>query len=304
MLQYEQKGREITYYHSRVALIIEGGGMRATYTAGIAAALIEKKIRFSFLAGISAGSTILANILVEDIERLRRSFVELSDHNSFAAWRSFFHGNGYFNVHNIYEESCEPDALLAFDYEYYQKNTTPFAIGAFARDLGNMHWFTRKDIHSTKDLARICRASSSLPILMPPTWFNRQCYVDGGLKESIPISIAIEHGCEYFLILRSQPANFRKKIPKKTPISAKLLHRYPYLSEAISTRPKRYNQEVERLQNLEYLGKALNIYPKKMSLSRTTLQREQLEQAFEDGFRQGRYDMPIYMSFLEKVDTL
>ena len=37
-----------------VALVIEGGGMRASYTAGVIVTLLERGLRFGHIYGISA----------------------------------------------------------------------------------------------------------------------------------------------------------------------------------------------------------------------------------------------------------
>ncbi|MDD3931624.1 MAG: patatin-like phospholipase family protein, partial [Eubacteriales bacterium] len=46
-----------------VALIFEGGGMRASYTAGIVKTLLENELYFDYVAGISAGASHCVNYL-------------------------------------------------------------------------------------------------------------------------------------------------------------------------------------------------------------------------------------------------
>ena len=43
------------------ALIFEGGGMRASYSSGVLAALLEAEVYADWVGGISAGSSCLAN---------------------------------------------------------------------------------------------------------------------------------------------------------------------------------------------------------------------------------------------------
>ncbi len=90
------------------ALIFEGGGMRASYTAGILNNLLENEIYFDYVAGISAGSSHSVNYLSRDIERAKRSFVDLVMDPQFGGWRSFFTGEGYFRAQYIYEETHIP----------------------------------------------------------------------------------------------------------------------------------------------------------------------------------------------------
>ncbi len=48
------------------ALIFEGGGMRASYTAGVVNTLLENELYFDFVAGISAGASHSVNYLSRD----------------------------------------------------------------------------------------------------------------------------------------------------------------------------------------------------------------------------------------------
>ena len=41
------------------ALIFEGGGMRVSYTAAVVVALLDAGVHFDWVAGISAGSSIM-----------------------------------------------------------------------------------------------------------------------------------------------------------------------------------------------------------------------------------------------------
>lgn len=283
-----------------IALIVEGGGMRNTYLAGIATAMMEAGLRFPYYAAVSAGATIVSSMLSQDPMRLRRSFVDLATDPNFAGWKHFAKGEGFFNSHYIYEETIRPGGILSFNNEGYLNHPGDFAIGAFRRDLGGLQWWHRADVHSPDDLGRYARASSSLPILMPPTWIDGVCYVDGGLGESIPISPAIAAGYDRFIVLRSQERGYRKQ---EKPMSRKLkllAKTHPMMAEAMATRPRRYNEQITTLEQLAAEGKALLVYPDAMPLSRTDLAVEKLAAAFAKGLSQGRRERPRWLSFIEK----
>jgi len=77
------------------ALIFEGGGMRASYTSGFVAMLLEQKIYFDYVAGISAGSSLTVNYLSRDIKRTKRSFTEFVSDPSFGDLKSWLKGEGF-----------------------------------------------------------------------------------------------------------------------------------------------------------------------------------------------------------------
>lgn len=97
-----------------VALVLEGGGMRAAHTAGVVAALIEHEAWFPYVCGVSAGSSNAVNFLSRDPLRTRRSFVEIAGDQRFGGIGSLARHNGFFNADFLYERAIQ-DGTLPFD---------------------------------------------------------------------------------------------------------------------------------------------------------------------------------------------
>ena len=57
------------------ALVFEGGGYRASYTAGIARVLLEQGIDFGYVCGISAGASHTVDYVSRDLWRTRVAFL-------------------------------------------------------------------------------------------------------------------------------------------------------------------------------------------------------------------------------------
>ena len=79
-----------------VALIFEGGGMRASYTAGVVVTLLENDLNFGDVYGISAGSSHTVNYVSRDTVRTKMSFVDLVDDPEFGGLKTFVQGKGFF----------------------------------------------------------------------------------------------------------------------------------------------------------------------------------------------------------------
>ena len=171
--------KEITNNIKDTALIFEGGGMRASYTAGFLNTLLEEKLHFDYVAGISAGSSHSVNYISRDVERSKKSFVDLVLDPNFGGWASFLKGEGFFRSDYIYEETPLPDAALPFDFKTFSANPARLRMGAFDSINGEMVYYTKDDIKDLKDLMKIVRASSSMPIFMPPTVIGDKVYIDG-----------------------------------------------------------------------------------------------------------------------------
>ncbi len=280
------------------ALIFEGGGMRASYTAGFLNNLLENELFFDYVAGISAGSSHSVNYLSRDIQRTKCSFVDLVLDPNFGGWKSFFKGEGFFRSQYIYEETPYPDAALPFDMETFLENPAQLRIGTFERDTGEIKYYTKKDIHNLGDLMKIVRSSSSMPIFMPPTQYDEHYYVDGGLGGGIALDIAKKDGIKKFFVVLTREKGYRKK-PMKYQGAVKAYYRkYPSVVEAILRRHIVYNQTLEELEELESEGKAFLVYPEIMPVSSKEVNYRKLSESYRLGYAQGKRDLPKWKDFL------
>ncbi len=281
-----------------VALIFEGGGMRASYTAGFVNNLLENEIYFDYVAGISAGASHSVNYLSRDTRRTKRSFVDLVLDPNFGGWASFCKGEGFFRAQYIYEETPKLDASLPFDWQTFDSNPAQLRIGAFNRDKGEMVYYTKNDMQSIQELMKIVRSSSSLPIFMPPTYYKGDYYIDGGVTGGIALDIAKSDGFEKFFVVLSQEKGYRKKPAKAARFIKAFYKKYPYAAEAMLKRHISYNETLEELEELEKQGKALLIYPDEMPVSNRELNYEKLSRSYEMGYEQGKRELSKWKEFL------
>ncbi|MEI3548775.1 MAG: patatin family protein [Adlercreutzia sp.] len=199
-----------------MALIFEGGGMRNSYTAGMVVELLARNLNFGRVYGISAGSSHTVNYLVRDPSRARASFVELVKYPRFGGWGSFLAGHGYFNGPYLYEELIENAPAgdpMAFDWDTFAANPADMHIEAMDWDTGETVAWTKADMREARDVGLMVRASSTMPLFMPPTTIGEHTYVDGGMGDSwgILLNAARTDGYERFCIIRTQPRSYRKK---------------------------------------------------------------------------------------------
>lgn len=280
------------------ALIFEGGGMRGSYTAGVVNTLLENEIYFDYVAGISAGSSHVANYLSRDRVRTKSAFVELVEDPQFGGWRYFFKGEGYFRSKYLYEETPKPGARYPFDFETFMANPARFHVGAVERESGELHYYTRADVAKLEDLMKIVRASSSLPLFMPPTEFNNRVYVDGGLAGGIALDIAKKQGFEKFFVVLTREKGYRKTPMKFTAFMKAYYRKYPAVVEAMMTRHIKYNQTLDELEELARDGKAYLFYPETMPVSNREIELGKLNESYRLGYDQARKEVDDWRTFL------
>jgi predicted patatin/cPLA2 family phospholipase len=280
------------------ALLFEGGGMRASYTAGIVNTLLEKQLYFDYVAGISAGSSHAVNYLARDSWRAKTSFVDLVQDPRFGGWISFLQGKGYFNAEYIYEKTPCPGGALPLDFDKFQACGARVRIGAMDRDRGELHYFTEQDIREISDLAKIVRASSSMPVFMPPTEFRGKVYVDGGLGGGIPLDIGLKDGLTRFFAVLTREKGYRKDPMKYTGMMKLWYRQYPEVVEAMMNRHRRYNETLDQLEQLESEGRAFLVYPDRMPVSSRETDLKKLRESYEAGYGQGQRDVNKWVDFL------
>lgn len=289
-----------------VALIIEGGGMRASYTAGAIITLLERNLNFPKVYGISAGASHTVNYLSRDIERTKESFVDLVKDANFGGMGSMIAGRGYFNAPHLYEGLIEDlegtDDVMAFDWDTFWANPADMHIEAIDWDTGETVAWTKADITVPRDLGLRVRASSTMPIFMPPTTIDGRTYMDGGMGSSwgICLDAARRDGFEKFFIVRTRPRGYRKKpvgAASKAILKA-FFHEHPVVARRTIERWQPYNRLCEEIEQLEKSGAAYVFYPENMDVSNKETDFEKLEASFLRGYAQARREAEAWEAFL------
>ncbi|GAA4761838.1 patatin-like phospholipase family protein [Citricoccus nitrophenolicus] len=289
--------------HSNVtdtALLFEGGGMRASYTSAMVVALLEAGLHLDFVAGISAGSSNSANYLARDPWRARHSFVDFAADPKFGNWKTFLRGDGLFNARYIYEETGLPDQALPYPWDRFRANPADLRIGAFDAESGEAVWWGREDVSRMADLMVRVRASSTMPVLMPPVRLDGRTYVDGALGPDggIPLSAAQDAGFERFLVVLTRERDY-VKAPERFPrFYLRYFRKHPAIAQALITRWQRYNDTRERLFELERQGRAYLFVPETMPVSNGEKDVARLAAAHELGLAQARRELPAIREFL------
>jgi predicted patatin/cPLA2 family phospholipase len=287
----------------RIALSIEGGGMRGTITAGMAYALHELGLARAFDAvyGASAGAINGAWLVSSRPEGLR-GWTDPSFPQALISWGALLRGKPVVDVHTLVEEvyvnkfPLDFASVLASPVEYHPLATD--AVTGHAADL-------RPLVADVPEMRLALRASAALPFLAgPPVTLRGRRFYDAGVAESIPFRTPIEQGATHVLVLRSKPSaglvhngtpgGFvgldATRLPPP-PRSVRLLTRTtlrresPELRAALLSRAVRTAQDVARITELEAAGQAFAIYGGRDTppVSRMTSDGRMLVAAFEAG---------------------
>lgn len=150
-------------------------------------------------------------------------------------------------------------------------------------------------------LMRLCRASSSMPLISPIVNIDGVPYLDGGLADSIPIKRALEKENEKIVVVLTRNPGYRKK-----PVSkgvAKMYRRayknYPNLVRTILTRSIRYNRQMEMIEKLEQENRIYVIRPLIPTVSRLEKDYDTLTNFYEHGYNLMKKEYDRLLKYLE-----
>lgn len=283
------------------ALVFEGGGYRAGYTAAMANVLLANGIYFDYVCGVSAGASNTVDYLSRDQKRTRDAFASTDWVSGHVGLPSIAHGTGYFDADAIYEGAVV-NGTFPFDWKTFRANPAGFGLQAFDRDTGRTVRFGRDDATDLMGLIDFVRASSTLPGMMRPKPIDGHVLYDGGLGQGAGIGVCMAEaaGYEKFVFLATREKGYRKTEP--APAEVAVIKRaaadYPYLRQALLTRWERYNAELDRVEGLAAEGRCLIIYPDHMPVSSTTVSPAKLEASYQMGWQQAVRDLPRVREFV------
>ena len=231
----------------RVALVIEGGGMRGVVSAGMTAAIERLGLTrcFDLVVGASAGALNGAALLAEVARGCADAY-----HGAFAASRAFINplrlllGRPAVDVRFVLQHA--DDGLDADRHERALASPIPLHAVAVDVDTAAVHAFS--GMRSREALWDALLASSRMPwVGGAPVEIDGRRYLDGGLAAAIPIGTALELGATHALVLQTRPEG----VPRSSgsPLADRLIERHlrrlnPALVELYRTRIADYERVV------------------------------------------------------------
>lgn len=238
------------------ALVLEGGGMRGMFSAGVFEAFLLKELVFPYITAVSAGACNILSYMSHQPLRTRTIIEKYVTDSRYLSLSNWFKNGSLFGFDFIFEDL--PKELLPFDFETYYNYPGNLQVGTTDCRTGQAVWFGKEAIgHSFLPV----RASSSLPFLAPIVHIGNRDLLDGALVSPIPYERAMEAGYKKFIVVLTRNAGYHKtdKVPK---LLLKTWYKdYPKLWQVMEERPALYNRQLAAVEELEREGKAVLIRP-------------------------------------------
>ena len=277
-------------------LVLEGGGLRALFTAGVTDVMMENNIQFDGLIGVSAGATFGCNYKSGQIGRALRYNIIFKDDPRYMSWRSFWKTGDLVGAEFSYH--ILPTELDIFDYEAFRRNPMEFHIVCTDAETGEPVYKKLDDM--TSEGLDWIRASASMPIVSRPVPLEGRKLLDGGIVNSIPLKHFQKLGYERNIVVLTQPKGFFKKRTKLMPIFHLTMRKYPAIIKAMGRRHLMYNEQLRYLAEEEQKGNVLLIYPEDtLPIGRTEQNEEKMRKVYQMGRKTAEEQLLKIKDFLQ-----
>ncbi len=244
----------------KIGLVLEGGGLRGLYTAGILDIFMEKGIHIDGIMGVSAGALFGINYKSNQMGRILRYNKKYAKNKNYMGMYSLLTTGNIMNEEFCFNKIV--NELDPIDYETYKHSKVEFYAVVTNIETGKAEYIKIDDLKD-KDNLEYLRASGSMPFVSKPVNIQNKKYLDGGIADSIPIDKMMHMDYDKVIVILTRPKEYRKK--KSNQVFPKLYYRkYPKFAEAINHRYQMYNEELDKVSDLEKEGKIFVIRPSKL----------------------------------------
>lgn len=279
-----------------VGLVLEGGGMRGLYTAGVLDFFIEKKLQFAMCYGVSAGACHLVSYMSNQKGRAYRVSVDYLKDKNYCSTYSLLKTGDLFNVDMCYNQI--PNELDPYDYEAGAKYPGKGIVVVTDIESGKARYVHVKDLR--KDIIAI-RASASLPLVSRNVEINGRMYLDGGMSDSIPIKKSMRDGNVKNVVILTRPEGYRKKPTSNMSLMRAKYKDYPGVVRDMEQRHIVYNKTLDFVAKEEAAGRAFVFRPENLvKIDRIEKDPKKLRVLYLQGYYDAATRYKELRSFLDK----
>lgn len=291
-MEYKRIRKDI--FMSKTGMVLEGGGLRGIYTAGVLDSFMDHGITVDGVIGVSAGAIHGATYVAGQRGRNIRYNLKYRGDKRYISVYSLIKTGDICGEEFCYHEI--PEKLDLFDYEAFKNSPMDFYAGCSNLETGEAEYLLCKDMKEDID---IMRASASLPLVSRIVCVDGKKLLDGGISDSIPIFAFRRMGYRKNIVVLTRPEGYRKE-PDKTiqMISAKYKD-YPEFVKRCAMRHLYYNKTLDKLAEMERKGEVLIIRPsRQLKIGRLEKDLDKIQAMYELGFFDAEEKMKEVKAFL------
>lgn len=266
----------------KTGLVLEGGGMRGIYTAGVLDAFMENNIYFDGVIGVSAGAIHGCSFVSRQKGRSLRYYKKYCGDPRFMSFKNLLLTGDIVGKEFCYDEI--PNKLDLYDYDAFNKSETKFYVTCTDVETGKAVHKHMTDMYAEVEYMR---ASASLPHFSRIVEIDGKKYLDGAVADSVPVEDFQKMGYEKNVVILTREAGFLKK-PEATWLTKLAYRKYPEFSKKLQNRHNHYNETIRKIEQMEQEGSVLVIRPEApLNIGRLENNPEKIQGIYDMGYQDG-----------------
>ncbi len=264
----------------KIGLLLEGGAMRGLYTAGCLDVLMQNKIDIDGIVGVSAGALFGINFKSKQIGRALRYNKKYAKNKNYMGWYSFLKTGEIMNKDFCFNKLV--NELDPVDFETYKNSKENLWAVVTNVETGKPEYKKIDDLKQHEQIEYL-RASGSMPFVSKVIKIDGKGYLDGGISDSIPIDKIMTMGFDKVIVILTRPEEYRKQ--KGNQSFTRLFYRkYPNLIKTIEERYLKYNEQLDKVKELENEGKIFVVRPsRKVDIKRLEKDIDRIQEMYDLG---------------------
>lgn len=279
------------------ALILEGGGLRGNYTAGVLRFFMDQGLYFPYVIGVSIGACNGSNYVARQPERNRVVNTRYVRDRRFLSYRRLLAGGGLFGMGFVF--GTIPLELVPFDFERFFTSDQRHITTVTDCATGEPRYY-EKDHLGRQDFLRILQAGCSLPFLQNPVRWDGRVLMDGGIADPIPLRKSMADGNTRQVLILTQPRGYRKAASLIAGLIRICYAQYPGLGRALADRHHRYNDTMQWIDELERKKEIFTIRPtQSLAVSRAERNKDKLYAIYDLGYDDAAAHNASLINYLE-----
>jgi len=282
----------------KLGLVLEGGGLRGAYTAGVLSWLIREGIEVDITVGISSGALHACHYLMKDVKALHGTSVDFASDLHNVGLIPLLHEGQPVGYDFLFEGVLKHE--LKFDVAKLKSVPQVVEFGVYSLEKCETFWMSQADMD---DDLQFLKAACTLPLAGKNVKIDGKLYLDGGITTMVPIDRCIKGNCDHMLVVVTKDRGFiRKPNGFITQLLLDIIYRkYPILKKDFRNRTGIYNREMETVRQLEATGNVILIQPSRdCGVTRFSGKKEDLEKLYQLGIEDCENQKERLFKFLKQ----
>ena len=280
----------------RLGIVVEGGGIRGIYAAGVLDALLELKLPVKGVIGVSAGAIHACSFVSGQKGRSLRFYKRFCRDDRFFSFKTLIKTGNIVDTQFCYHDI--PYIYDPFDNEAFKQSGIAYYVTCTNVETGKPEYLQLTDMDKEIDGLR---ASASLPYVSQMVEFRGMKLLDGGCSDRIPLRAFERLGFDRNIVISTQPREH--KVKDRDAYLAKLFYRkYPRFCETFARSPEQYEQTQRYIDLAVENQTAFIIRPQvSLGIGRLTHDPNDVQKGYEAGQRDASALIPVLKDWIRNT---